>query len=123
MKWVHNTLNQLSGITTATTEYSFIYDNFGNTTLISAGDHLLASYSYNSDNGKLASMRYGNDSFYLTYQYDALDRLEKVCYNGNVRYEYQYTSDGKLHGVIDHQSGVGYLYGYSRRESNSYALR
>jgi len=42
---------------------------------------LLATYTYNSNNGKLVSMKYGNDTIPVTYQYDALDRLKRVCCN------------------------------------------
>ena len=93
----------------ATTNYTFTYDNFGNTTEIKAGDYTLATYTYNSYNGKMSSMTYGNGTT-VSYIYDALDRIEKILYNNVVRYEYQYTSDDKLHSVIDNASGVGYLY-------------
>ena len=39
-----------------------------------------------------------------------------LCYNNAVRYEYQYTSDGKLHSVVDNASGVGYLYEYDSED-------
>ena len=39
-----------------------------------------------------------------------------LCYNNTVRYEYQYTSDGKLHSVTDIASGVGYLYEYDSED-------
>ena len=58
-------------------------------------------------------MTYGNGTT-VSYIYDALDRLEKISYNSidNVRYEYQYTSDGKLHTVTDYLNNKGYLYEY-----------
>ena len=59
----------------ATTNYTFTYDNFGNTTESKAGDYTLATYTYNSYNGKLSSMTYGNGTT-VSYIYDALDRIE-----------------------------------------------
>ena len=109
--YTYNSANQLEKINSSTTEYSFTYDGFGNTTSVKAGDYILATYTYNTKNGKLASMTYGNGTV-VTYSYDALDRVEKISYNGVERYVYQYTSDGKLHSVTDVTSDVGYLYHY-----------
>ena len=114
-EYTYNALMQLSDIDTATTNYSFVYDTYGNTTEIYAGNYLLASYTYGPNNGKLASMTYGNGTT-VNYSYDALDRIEKISYNNTVRYEYQYTSDGKLHSVTDIASGVGYLYEYDSED-------
>ena len=51
---------RLDDIITTSTTYSFTYDAFGNTTEISAGNHELASYEYNENNGKLSILTYGN---------------------------------------------------------------
>ena len=56
-------------------------------------------------------MTYGNGTV-VTYSYDTLDRIEKISYNGTVRYEYQYTAEGQLHSVSDLVNGIGYLYEY-----------
>ena len=98
-----------------TTNYIFTYDDFGNTTESKTGAYTLATYTYNSYNGKLSSMTYGNGTT-VSYIYDALDRIEKILYNGTVRYEYQYTSDGKLHSVTDATNNTGYLYDYDSED-------
>lgn len=111
VSYTYNEQKQLSKIITDTTVYEFKYDNFGNLLEVKAGNYILTTYTYNSNNGKLDSLTYGNGTV-VTYFYDALDRIEKISYNDVVRYEYQYTSDGKLHSVTDALSNVGYLYNY-----------
>lgn len=113
VSYTYNALNQLSGISTDTTDYTFTYDSFGNTVSVKAGNYTLATYTYAESNGKIAEMTYGNGTV-VSYTYDALDRIEKISYNGSVRYEYQYRSDGKLHCVVDNASHTGYLYDYNK---------
>jgi RHS repeat-associated protein len=112
----YDSANRLSTITTRqrsseTTTYSFSYDGFGNTTSIDVGDYGLADYSYNSYNGKLSSMTYGN-GLTVSYTYDALDRVTQIRYNGSVRYSYAYTTDGNLHSATDHTTNTVTVYKY-----------
>ena len=109
--YTYNAKKQLEKIGTDSTEYTFTYDAFGNTTQIKAGSYILVSYTYAANNGKLSSMTYGNNDK-VTYFYDHLDRIDKICYDNTTRFVYQYTSDGKLHSVEDVASDIGYLYGY-----------
>lgn len=105
-------------ITTGTTSYTYLYDSFGNTTSISVGDDLLVSYLYAPNNGKLQSMTYGNGTT-VTYHYDTLDRISKVCYteNGNIvqEYVYTYTVTGALKSVESTMDGRGYEYTYDSK--------
>ena len=52
--------NRLSTITTGSSSYSFVYDDFGNTEEISVNSRSLASYTYLENNGKLDTLTYGN---------------------------------------------------------------
>ena len=105
----HPVNQRLTEIQTATTTYHFLYDTFGNTTEISAGDRTLADYSYNPNNGKLNTLTYGN-GLKVKYEYDALDRVSKVQYNIGENeafetvYTYEYNSAGRLLSVTDHTS-------------------
>ena len=107
------TAGLLTSVTTDSTTYKFSYDVFGNSSAISVGSQNLASYTYYPNNGKLKTLTYGNGST-LTYEYDALDRVSKICYNGNEEpaYEYKYDSNGNLYQMYDHVSNQVTTYRY-----------
>ena len=115
VKYTYNSKNQVSAITTNTTEYTFTYDSYGNTKTIKAGDETLATYNYNPNNGKLQSLVYGNGTT-VEYVYDELDRIEEIWYTEGstetLKYRYTYTADGNLHTVEDLDSGEGNMYSY-----------
>ena len=112
--------NRLDSITTkpsstTSTTYTFEYDGFGNTTEINAGSKNLAKYSYNSYNGKLDMLTYGN-GHKVKYIYDVLDRVSEVQYNTGTSgafetvYSYTYDSSGNIYSVTDHTSDEVTLY-------------
>lgn len=103
--------NLLHSVTTGSTTYTFTYDNFGNSNTISAGSRNLASYSYNSNNGKLNTITYGN-GFYVEYVYDELDNVKEVWYNGTKVYEYTYTAYGQVYRFDNLIDGTSTIYEY-----------
>ena len=116
----------LSSITTASTNYVFSYDEFGNVEEIAIGDQALASYAYNNYNGKLTKIIYGN-GFSVEYVYNSLELLENICYtydDGTMETvaEYTYTRDGQLHSIRDlkNHSTTVYEYDASGRFVGSY---
>jgi len=115
--YTYDTTDRLSTITTDSTTYTFVYDAFGNTTSISAGSNQLAGYTYNAYNGKLATMSYGNGAS-VKYDYDTLDRVEKIWYKESgesaytLAYEYKYDSNGYLHTFFDYVSDQVTTYRY-----------
>ena len=100
VEYEYTSENRLDVIHTESTEYSFVYDAFGNTTEIWAGGNLLASYEYFENNGGVKKLIYGN-GFSIEYEYDALDNLCAVWYNDTKAFEYEYTKDGVLAEVRD----------------------
>ena len=116
--YTYNSNRQLETVTTASTVYTFTYDEFGNVTAIRAGDSLLASYTYGSNNGKLTTLTYGNGKV-VQYTYDELDRVSEICYNDNEgvqhKYIYTYTASGAIHSVECTESGRKYQYNYNSR--------
>ena len=121
VEYTYDTAHRLSKINTDTTEYTFTYDNFGNSTSVSAGNNTLATYEYNSNNGKLTEINYGN-GFSEEYEYNTLEKVEKVWYNYSdgtrtLAYSYEYNTDGTLKKFINHQNGetVEYTYDYAGR--------
>ena len=118
--YTYDSQNRLSTITTNSTTYTFIYDAFGNTTSVDAGNYELASYEYNENNGKLKKLTYSN-GLVVEYLYNALENLSEVWYtvtdeDGNeqrtLAYEYEYTADGKLHSLRNNLNGRTEAYKY-----------
>ena len=102
---------RLSTIVTGSSTYSFTYDVFGNNMGIDVGNRDLADYTYNSRNGKLTKVTYGN-GFVVNYVYDELDRVKSISYNGTVAYQYEYDANGNLCKLIDKTSSRTYQYKY-----------
>ena len=88
--------------------YLLGYDAFGNMTRVqvcaSSAEQTgytspvtLASYTYegNVNNGRLATMAYGNGDS-VSYTYDAFDRQRTAAYNDGTTYHYDYSSDNDL---------------------------
>ena len=107
------TMNELSGIQTATTGYTLQHDPFGNLKSVKAGNQTLASYIYGSYNGKIQRITYGNGN-YEEYTYDHLDRVKTVKYNGDSSktQTFVYTSEGNIHSITDTVAGILYLCEY-----------
>ena len=97
--------DRLTQITTESTTYNLVYDTFGNTTSIKAGNYTLISSTYNSRNGKLATTTYGN-GLVVRYVYDELDRVSEVWYTINgtqtKAYSYEYDANGNMCKFNDH---------------------
>lgn len=102
---------RLSTITTGSSTFKFTYDVFGNNTGIDVGDRDLADYTYNSRNGKLSKITYGN-GFVVNYVYDELDRIQSIKYNNTVAYQYEYDANGNLCKLIDKTGNRTYQYKY-----------
>ena len=88
--------------------YLLNYDAFGNMTRVQvcasseeqtgySSPVTLASYTYegNVNNGRLATMTYGNGDS-VSYTYDAFDRQRTAAYNDGTTYHYDYSSDNDL---------------------------
>ena len=116
VEYTYDDALRLSTITTDSTVYTFTYDGFGNSTSVSAGNNTLATYEYNSNNGKLNKINYGN-GFSEEYEYNTLEKLETVWYNYSngtrvKAYSYEYTESGSLEKFTDHINGKATTYVY-----------
>ncbi len=115
-EYTYNTQGYLSKIETDSTTYSFTYDVFGNYDIMKAGNKVLANYEYNSNNGKLKSLLYGNGDK-VEYVYDSLDRVSQICYTesggtSETLYEYSYTNEGNLKCFKNHVDNTSTVYSY-----------
>ena len=91
--------------------YSFTYDSFGNTTSVKVGTYTLATYQYESYNGKLIKTTYGNGD-YVQNVYDEFDRLVGIKVNGVSKYTYSYNGNGDIVRIEDVDSGITEWYNY-----------
>ncbi|MBE6644827.1 MAG: RHS repeat protein, partial [Ruminococcaceae bacterium] len=116
VSYTYNEKNLLSEIITDSTTYTFTYDLFGNTTSVNAGDNELCEYTYAERNGKLQKITYGN-GYIVEYVYNDIELLTEVWYTKGTEektlaYEYEYTSDGQIHELIDHGNEKSTVYKY-----------
>ncbi len=93
--------------------YSFTYDSFGNMLTLKVGSKVLATYSYNPNNGQLNRQTYGNGDS-VSYTYDSLGRTKTVTFSDGRVMTYTYNGEGRLHSVVETggKETVTYLYTY-----------
>lgn len=83
--------------TEQTQVYTMSYNGFGNMTGVSVGSRSLASYTYGSANGLMTEMSYGNGAS-VSYEYDELERVSEIYYNGSsdAAVSYTYSNNGSV---------------------------
>ena len=100
----------IKNIKTGNKNYQFEYDNFLNPTKVKINNQTLVTNEYESNNGKLKSVTYGNNEI-INYEYDKFERLAK-----SNNYEYQYNNSGLLKSVKDNTSYIeDYNYDFANR--------
>ncbi len=111
---------ELTSISTSTSDFSIVYDVFGNKTAVFCGpddDYTLAEYEYNTQNGKLRQIDYGNGDS-ERYVYDELERISEIQFKNSgdtafsTVYRYTYDSAGNLYKTEDLLSDICTLYKY-----------
>ncbi len=96
-----DTTNLLSKITQGSKEYNFTYDNFLNLKKVMLGNSItFMTTTYNSNNGKLNSITYGNGNI-NSYDYDEFKRIRTIYKQGNNNYNYRYDSNGNLSKIFN----------------------
>lgn len=93
--------------------YNMGYNGFGQLTSVKVGTRSLASYTYNSNNGPLNKLTYGNGNT-VGYAYDNLERVTNVYYNGSssAALTYTYKGEGTLGQLTDSVNNRTYAYTY-----------
>jgi YD repeat-containing protein len=96
--------------------YTFVYDDYGNTTEIKVGTYTLVTYEYEPYNGKLIKTTYGT-GMYVKNVYDELDRIIAIKVGGEdidetTKYTYSYNGNGDLYEVTDVDSNTTSCYNY-----------
>lgn len=93
--------------------YGFAYDGFGNALSASVAGKKVISYEYESNNGNLLKVLYGNGD-YLRYDYDRQDRISVTWFYSVAEkaekklYSYVYNKQGELARVTDQTLGKTY---------------
>ena len=93
--------------------YGFAYDGFGNALSASIAGKKVVSYEYESNNGNLLKVLYGNGD-YLRYDYDRQDRISITWFYSAAEkaekklYSYVYNKQGELARVTDQTLGKTY---------------
>ena len=75
--------------------YNFVYDKWGNNTVIKVGTQVLVTNTYKPNNGAIETQTYGNNAV-IKYNFDNLDREISRVYNNNKRFYWTYGADGNL---------------------------
>ena len=96
--------------------YTFVYDDYGNTTEIKVGTYTLVTYEYEPYNGKLIKTTYGT-GMYVKNVYDELDRIIAIKVGGEdidetTKYTYAYNGNGDLYEVKDIDNNITLCYNY-----------
>ena len=110
---------RLDTVQTPKTSYHYQYDAYENLSSIGAGSasgassYTLRSYAYGPENGKLNSITMGNGTV-IGYQYDVLNRIQTISYNGQAKYQYTYNDDNQLSQVKDTVNQITTSYVYDR---------
>ena len=110
------------------TEYSILYDEYGNQIGFSIGSTTIVEREYAENNGKLKTVEYSNGTTYA-YSYDELERVSKITVTSgdeSYDYKYEYDSSGNISKLIDGRNQTSTLFKYDIRgrliktiESNS----
>ena len=92
-------------------QYRLIMDGFGNLKKTMVGEEVLSENEYESNNGNLTKMEYGNGE-YVEYEYDSRDRIRERSVNGETEASYEYDKQGKLYRYEDLRIGYSERYEY-----------
>ena len=91
--------------------FHFYYDSYGRLEIAETSTYYgLITNDYDERNN-LTLQFYGSESW-STFTYDENDRLKTETYNGNLSFEHDYTSDGKLGRTVDKDNEVSWDYRY-----------
>jgi len=100
VEYTYDDFGKLTDISHEGTEYSFTYDAFGNRIDKKVGNRILYTNNYDSNNGNLLSMDYGNGSN-VAYTYDEFGNTKTLTYNGTKVAENFADSAGNINRTQD----------------------
>ena len=114
--WKRAALQRTDNSSNAQT-YSFTYDSFGNMLTLKVGTKTLATYTYGTGNGLLATQKYGNGAT-ISFDYNDQNQVEKTTYPDGRTMTYTYTPDGQVYRATETGTGrtVDYVYGFDDRD-------
>ena len=96
------------------TEIDYMYDGLGRRNMTKLNNHYDIQYEYvkngNRTSTLIKSIQYGSNQY--SYQYDAINNIKKVFYNGNLLKEYFYDNLNELISEDDYEQGKKISYNY-----------
>ena len=96
------------------TEIDYMYDGLGRRNMTKLNNHYDIQYEYvkngNRTSTLIKSIQYGSNQY--SYQYDAINNIKKVFYNGNLLKEYFYDNLNELISEDDYEQGNKISYNY-----------
>lgn len=112
----YNSQNLLSKIITNGKYYKFDYDDFQNLYQVKTNNSPLLTNNYDSNNGELSSVIYGNNQT-VNYYYDDYERLIKII-NDTDTFDIKYDNKGGIAKVLSNNMILKYNYDNSQRLLN-----
>lgn len=97
------TNDRVTSITHNGFSYNFTYDEWGNQTTVSVGEHQLVGYEYDyANDSRLTKINYANGQS-ETYTYNSDGNIIAISHDNGATntYEYEYDSNGVLTEVTD----------------------
>ena len=114
INYEYNDINLLSKINNNYIEYNLSYDEFNNPKEVKINNSItLVTNNYESNNGNLESIIYGNNNK-ISYTYDDYDRINTITKDGNI-YNYRYDNNGNLSKIISDNDSTEYVYDLAQK--------
>ncbi len=105
------TNDKLHGISHNGFTYSFVYDQWGNTSSVKVGNQMLSSQALLPHNGPVSEKTYGNGQK-VSYAYDKQEQVTEIKYDGTAAFRYKYDNYGNDIQHDDLLNNVKYFFKY-----------
>lgn len=102
INYIYGNNNLLNNITQGNKKFSLTYDNFMNINTISLNNNVLTINEYETNNGKLKKIIYGNNQ-YIEMFYDDFERVNEIK-KENDFYKFCYDTNGNISNIISNDS-------------------
>ena len=107
--------DKLINVMSKSTSYNVKYNVSNQVDSVYVGDSLFVQYEYN-DKDMISLLKYGNEQT-VRKTFDEMDRTQRVFFDNDLAYEYDYTNDGEVGLEKDYIASRVTVYG------NEYEIR
>ncbi len=113
INYTYGSNNLLTNITQGNKEYLITYDNFMNIDTIYLNNNILTKNEYETNNGNLKKITYGNNQ-YIEMLYDDFERVNEIK-KENDKYKFYYDTNGNISKIISNDSVSKFNYDKNNR--------